>query len=149
MCISELRQQGTAPLPPVLITLDRHSGQPVFRQIVEQVRFQVASGILRPGSEIPSTRELAARLGINPMTVSKAYAALEQEGVLDRRPGLALVVSARDEAARVEDQRAELARLLRPAVAAIEQLGMSTDDALAVFRTALAETSARAARRIE
>ena len=134
---------------PVLITLDRHSGQPVFRQIVEQVRFQVAGGILEPGSEIPSTRELAARLGINPMTVSKAYTALEQEGVLDRRPGLALVVRARDYVARIDDQRAELARLLHPAALAALQLGLSADDALAVFRTALAESGARAARRIE
>ncbi len=133
----------------MLIALDRHSGQPVFRQIVEQVRFQVAGGSLEPGSEIPSTRELAARLGINPMTVSKAYAALEQEGVLDRRPGLALVVRARDEVARVDDQRTELARLLRPAALAVEQLGLSADEALEVFRTALAESSAREARRIE
>ncbi len=123
----------------MLITLDRHSGQPVFRQIVEQVRFQVASGMLEPGSAIPSTRDLAGRLGVNPMTVSKAYAALEQEGVLDRRPGLALVVRARTDAARTNEQREELARLLRPAALAAEQLGLSADDALAVFRKALAE----------
>lgn len=127
----------------MLITLERHSGQPVFRQIVEQVRFQVASGILEPGSPIPSTRELAARLGINPMTVSKAYAALEQEGVLDRRPGLALVVRARSTAGRGDEQRAELARALRPAIDAVEQLGLSAEEALAVFRSALAERGGR------
>jgi GntR family transcriptional regulator len=127
----------------MLITLERHSGQPVFRQIVEQVRFQVASGLLVPGTPIPSTRDLAARLGINPMTVSKAYAALEQEGVLDRRPGLALVVRAGSEATRGNEQRAELARALRPALDAVDQLGLNADEALAVFRSALAERGGR------
>ena len=127
----------------MLITLERHSGQPVFRQIVEQVRFQVASGHLVAGTPIPSTRDLAARLGINPMTVSKAYAALEQEGVLDRRPGLALVVRAGSEAMRGNEQRAELARVLRPALDAVEQLGLSAEEALAVFRSALAERGGR------
>ncbi|MBL8863906.1 MAG: GntR family transcriptional regulator [Planctomycetes bacterium] len=123
----------------MLIALERNSGQPVFRQITDQVRFQVATGVLEAGSEIPSTRDLAARLGINPMTVSKAYAALEAEGVLERRPGLALVVRGRNGPAREVEQRAELARILRPAVAAARQLGMSAKAALDVYRKALAE----------
>lgn len=127
----------------MLITLERNSGRPVFRQITDQVRFQVASGILAPGSEIPSTRDLAARLGINPMTVSKAYAALEHEGVLERRPGLALVVRGRNGPAREVEQRVELARILRPAVAAARQLGLSSKEALEVFRKALQERGGR------
>ncbi len=123
----------------MLIVLDRHSGQPVFRQIVEQVRFHVAGGVLRPGDELPSTRALAADLGLNPMTVSKAYALLEQEGVVERRPGLALLVRARpDDQARVE--RAEqFARFARPAAAAARQLGLSREEALQAFERALDE----------
>ncbi len=127
----------------MLITLERNSGQPVFRQICDQVRFQAASGVLEPGSEIPSTRELAARLGINPMTVSKAYALLEQDGVLVRRPGLALVVRGRSTSAREVEQREELARILRPAAAAAKQLGLSAKVALEVYRKALAERGGR------
>lgn len=127
----------------MLITLERNSGRPVFRQITDQVRFQVASGILAAGSEIPSTRDLAARLGINPMTVSKAYAALEQEGVLERRPGLSLVVRSRSGPARDVEQQAELARILLPAARAARQLGLSTKVALEVFRKALQERGGR------
>jgi GntR family transcriptional regulator len=129
----------------MLITLERNSGVPVFRQIRDQVRFQVAAGVLTAGMEIPSTRDLAERLGVNPMTVSKAYALLEQEGVLERRPGLSLVVrgvagrsagrSAAD--AKRELRHDELERLLRPAATAARQLGVSAKDALEVFRRVL------------
>ena len=71
----------------MILVVDPHSGIPVYRQIVEQIRFQVAGGLLEPGQEIPSTRALSARLGVNPMTVSKAFGLLEQDGVLERRPG--------------------------------------------------------------
>jgi GntR family transcriptional regulator len=123
----------------VLILLDPHSGKPVFRQILEQVRFQIAGGILKPGDELPSTRQLAADLDLNPMTVSKAYAQLEQEGVVERRPGLSLVVRAphgdEQHARRLE----ELARVLGPAASAARQLGLDVETALEVFRQALAK----------
>ena len=133
----------------MLITLERNSGVPVFRQICDQVRFQVAAGVLRAGTEIPSTRDLGERLGINPMTVSKAYASLEQEGVLERRPGLSLVVrGAGKDTGKGSDRRAaadrtrelkhdELARLLQPAAIAARQLGIPAKDALEIFRKTL------------
>jgi GntR family transcriptional regulator len=77
----------------LLILVDPHSGVPVYRQIVDQVRFQIASGRIAPGDELPSTRALSKRLRVNPMTISKAYGILEDEGVIERRPGLPLVVA--------------------------------------------------------
>ena len=71
----------------MILVVDPHSGIPVYRQLVEQIRFHVASGLLKPGDEVPSTRALSARLGINPMTISKAFVLLEEDGVLERRPG--------------------------------------------------------------
>ena len=76
----------------MLLLVDRHSGIPAYRQIMDQLRFQIASGVLRAGDELPSTRSLSAELGLNPMTVSKAYGFLEREGVLERRPGRSLLV---------------------------------------------------------
>lgn len=122
----------------MLILLDPHSGKPVFRQILEQVRFQVAGGILKPGDALPSTRQLAADLDLNPMTVSKAYALLEQEGVVERRPGLSLVVRAPRGDEQDARRREELARVLGPAASAARQLGLDVDVALEVFRQALA-----------
>jgi GntR family transcriptional regulator len=70
-----------------VFVLKPHSGVPLYRQLYEQVRRLVASGQLAPGTELPSIRELAVTHAINPMTVSKVYARLESEGVLERNRG--------------------------------------------------------------
>jgi DNA-binding transcriptional regulator YhcF (GntR family) len=67
-----------------VFVLKPHSGVPLYRQLYEQVRRLVASGQLTPGTELPSIRELAVTHAVNPMTVSKVYARLESEGVLER-----------------------------------------------------------------
>lgn len=117
----------------MLIVLDLYNGVPVYRQIVEQVRFQAAAGMLAPGEELPSTRALSQELGVNPMTVSKAYSLLETEGVVTRRPGLPLVVSARPPDAASQDRAQALRGLLEPAVTAVRQLGIEADEAAAIF----------------
>jgi GntR family transcriptional regulator len=128
----------------VLIVIDGNSGVPVYRQILEQVRFQAASGLLAPGAELPSTRALSQELGVNPMTVSKAYGLLEEEGVLARRPGLPLVVAERPPETARRERAARLAELLEPVAVAARQLGIGEDVAVALFRRVLggAETKA-------
>ena len=89
---------------------------PIYRQIADQVRRQVAGGQLRAGEELPSVRTLAAEHAINPMTVSKAYALLEAEGLLERRRGLGMVVAQqRAPTARMAERLA----LLEPGLAAV------------------------------
>ena len=122
-----------------MLRLDRRSGVPAFRQIQDQIRFLVASRVLGPGQALPSTRAMATQLGVNPMTVSKAYALLEREGLLERRPGLALVVRARETREHEAARRSELQAELRSAVFAAEKLGFSPDEALAIYREMLAE----------
>jgi GntR family transcriptional regulator len=121
----------------MLIVVDADSGVPVYRQIVDQIRFQVASGLLRPGAELPSTRTLSQELGVNPMTVSKSYGVLESEGLLTRRPGLPLVVSVRTAAAAEREKAERLRVVLEPAAVAVRQLGMDDDEAVAIFRQSL------------
>jgi GntR family transcriptional regulator len=113
----------------MLITIDVHSGVPAYRQLVDQIRLQVAGGRLRPGDEIPSTRALSAELGLNPMTISRAYALLEEEGLLERRPGLPLVVRARSGATNATARSAQLTKALRPVASMARQLGISGRDA--------------------
>jgi GntR family transcriptional regulator len=119
------------------VVIDSHSGMPMYRQIVDQVRFQVASGMLAPGVELPSTRVLSQELGVNPMTVSKSYALLEAEGLLTRRPGLPLVVSEMPAEAARRERRTQLAVLLEPVAVAARQLGLAEDEAVEIFRHAL------------
>jgi GntR family transcriptional regulator len=78
-----------------VFVLKPHSGVPLHRQLYEQIRRLVASGQLAPGTELPSIRELALKHTINPMTVSKVYARLEAEGVLERNRGKPMTVAAR------------------------------------------------------
>lgn len=121
----------------MIVLVDTHSGVPVYRQIMDQVRFQVASGLLAPGKELPSTRGLAADLQVNPMTVSKAYHLLERDGVLARRPGLPLVVAATDADQAEADRLKQVEDELSAVVSRIRQLGVDADTASAVLRRLL------------
>ena len=78
------------PFP--LFILKPHSGVPIYRQLLDQIRRMAASGQLPPGTELPSIRELALKHAINPMTVSKVYTLLEAEGVLERHRGKPMTV---------------------------------------------------------
>jgi DNA-binding transcriptional regulator YhcF (GntR family) len=79
------------PRSEPLFIVHASSGVPIYRQLVEQVEALVAGGRLRPGDVVPSVRQVAAALGINPMTVSKAWSRLEADGVLTRDRGSAPV----------------------------------------------------------
>jgi GntR family transcriptional regulator len=75
--------------------LNPQSGIPLYRQLVEQVRRLIAGGQLAPGAALPSVRELALEHAVNPMTISKAYALLEAEGLLVRNRGKPMTVARR------------------------------------------------------
>ena len=121
----------------MILVVDTHSGIPVYRQLVEQIRFHVASGLLQPGEAIPSTRALSARLGVNPMTVSKAFVLLEEDGVLERRPGRPHVVPERQSKAVRATRLEQLEQALRPVATKTRQLNLEPDAAVKVFRRLL------------
>lgn len=123
----------------MFILLDPNSGVPTYRQLMDQIRFHMASGRLEAGSALPSTRALSQELGINPMTVSKAYSLLEAEGLVRRRPGLPLEVLALSGADADAEREAQLRAVLEPAALAARQLGLSLTKATSVFRRLLSE----------
>jgi len=89
--------------------IDFHNGLAVYDQVVRQVKFAVAAKLLTEGSLVPSVRELAGELAINPNTVSRAYRQLQDDAILTpvRGTGLAVAHGAFD---RCRDQRLELIR---------------------------------------
>ncbi|MGN6113479.1 MAG: GntR family transcriptional regulator [Luteimonas sp.] len=91
--------------------------EPIYRQIVEQVRRLVAGGQLAAGEALPSVREVAASHAINPMTVSKAYSQLEAEGVLERLRGRGMAVAAQGR--RRQLPAVQRWALLQPAIDAL------------------------------
>ena len=113
----------------MLLQIDHHSGQPIYRQVIDQVRRQVMAGQLREGEQLPSVRDLAAQLRVNPMTISKAYSLMEIEGLLERRRGVGLFVAEikRDKASRTKADMLE--DVLTKAVVTAVQLGIPEDRA--------------------
>lgn len=97
-----------------LLHIQANATEPIYRQIVAQVKRLVAGGQLQPGDGLPSVREVASVHAINPMTVSKAYSQLEADGVLERLRGKGMVVAA----ARQRGRRERWA-LLEPALQAV------------------------------
>ena len=124
----------------MLIVVDSHSGVPVYRQLMDQIKFHVASGMLKPGDELPSTRTLSSELGVNPMTISKAYSFLERDNIIERRSGRPLVVKAM-KAAELRGQRMEQVRdSLAGTVTVVRQLEVDAEEAVRLFGEMLRET---------
>ena len=123
----------------MLISIDHHSGVPVFRQIMDQIKFHVGSGLIGPGETLPSTRSLSRQLGLNPMTVSKAFSLLEAEGIVERQRGRPLTVKGQSSA----DLKASRIELLQPHLeelaTRIRQLNVTPDEAVRVLRKIIAE----------
>lgn len=107
------------------LQLDERSGVPVYRQMMDQVKYYVAGGTLRPGDQLPSIRELAAALTVNPTTVVKAYTELEREGVIEMRHGKGAFIAGRARAWSVEEQDHALRRAARQLVVEAAQLGVA------------------------
>src|SRR6266702_7254279 len=88
--------------------LDLHSGMPVYRQLIDQVRGGIASGSLSAGDQLPTVRQLAVDLAINPNTVMRAYRELELGGLLETHQGTGTFISTR----KLEKNSAERYRQL-------------------------------------
>ena len=125
--------------PAPLFVVHASSGVPIYRQLVDQVEALVAGGRLRPGDVVPSVRQVAAALGVNPMTVSKAWSRLEADGVLARDRGRGMVVAARQEPASLADRRVEVQPLVDRAVTHALHLGLTPAQLLAMVRESLKE----------
>jgi GntR family transcriptional regulator len=91
-----------------LLTIQPNAPEPIYRQIVEQLRRLIASGQLTAGELLPSVRDVAGFHAVNPMTVSRAYGIAEAEGLLERLRGKGMAVAAARKAVHSESQRMAL-----------------------------------------
>ncbi len=110
-----------------IFTINPHSGVPVYRQIMDQVRYQLAAGTLAPGQQLPSIRELAHTLAVNPATIAKAYSELEHDGVIELQRGRGAFIHAHPPA-MPRDQRRQRLRTLAERMA-VEARQTGADDA--------------------
>lgn len=121
----------------MLISIDHHNGIPVFRQIIDQVKFHVVSGLLAPGDALPSTRALSAQLGLNPMTVSKAYSLLEAGGLVERRRGRPLTVKPVQARVMHAEKLAQLKPQITQLATMVRQLGVDRAEVVDLFSSTL------------
>jgi GntR family transcriptional regulator len=114
----------------VHIELSLRDGVPIYRQIVNQVRYLIASGQLDVGAELPPIRSLAEQLQITPNTIVKAYDTLHAEGLLVKRQGAGTYVSDLASPIRKSEQRRILTQRADALLAEARQLNFSYDDVL-------------------
>ena len=117
----------------MLLQIDHHSGIPIYRQVMSQIRRLITSGQLACGDKLESVRDLSLRLKVNPMTISKAYSFLEMEGLLERRRGLGQFVAEipNDQKQRLKQEM--LDDILNKAAALGIQFDMSFEQLMARF----------------
>ena len=111
-------------------TIDARSGVPLYRQIIEQVKFAIARGNLGPGEQLQTVRQLAVDLSINPNTVIRAYRELEIEGVLDTHQGSGTFVSNRKPEIDPLEKQRMLDQILTDLLARASSYGLTIDDVL-------------------
>ena len=95
----------------VQFTLDQRSGVPAYRQIIDQVLGGIAAGMLRPGDQLPTVRQLAVDLAINPNTVVRAYRELEIREVLSTQQGTGTFLTDKKPAADVLERQRRVGQL--------------------------------------
>ena len=116
------------------ISIDPKSGVPLYRQIIESVKFSIARGVLGPGDKLHTVRQLAVDLEVNPNTVIRAYREMELGGVLDTQQGSGtFVTEARPEIDALERRRM-LDQILTELLARASGYGFSLDEVLEGLR---------------
>ncbi|GAP12884.1 transcriptional regulator, GntR family [Longilinea arvoryzae] len=118
------------PLSP--LALDFRSGVPIYTQIVEQIQDRVWSGLLRPGDQLPTVRQLASELRVNFNTVARAYRILDEAGLISTQQGRGTyILEQPDPGASAALRQATLAGLTHRWLTDLAQLGYSPADATA------------------
>ena len=117
-------------MPTATFTLDLASGVPVYRQIIDQVTSGMAIGALKPGDQLPTVRQLAVDLAINPNTVVRAYRELEIRGILETQQGTGTFIGNQkpNGAVDAEDRTRRLDQIVNEFVARAGAGGFAVSD---------------------
>ena len=116
------------------LRLNHQSGEPIYRQIVEQVKFKVASGQLKAGEQLPSIREMAKDLKINPRTVVKVYEELQFAGLVVRRQGQGVFIAESQVALPTKVRHKAIADLASRLLSEASRMGASGEEVQAILK---------------
>ena len=110
--------------------LDYSSGMPIYRQIIDQIRFGIASGQLKLGEQLPTVRALAVELKVNLNTVSKAYKELEIKNILETQQGTGTFISKTDHVVPEKEREDKLKEICRQFSSVVLSYGFSLDEVI-------------------
>lgn len=110
------------------IPIDHHSGEPIYRQIVESVKFLIARGELSEGQKLPSIRKLSEQLKINPRTVIKAYEELDRSGLAVMQQGRGVFVTSPQAILPPRKRRKAIESQVRRLMAEASRLGATPSE---------------------
>ncbi len=113
------------------------SGVPIYRQIMDQIHSLVAGGVLKEDERLPSVRELAGFLQVNPMTVSKAYSLLEAEKTAYRVRGKGVFISSSVSILKKKERRAMLEQLLKQVTLESQRLNIPAQETISILKEKL------------
>jgi len=116
------------------ISINVSDGVPIYRQIVNQVKYLVASGLLQPGEELPPIRTLALQLKVTPNTIVKAYGDLEVAGVVHKRQGSGTYVSEGRQRLASRERRRVIEQRIDALLAEAHQLNFTAEEILGMIR---------------
>ena len=113
-----------------MFPIDPRDTRPIYEQIIDSIKEQVLKGILKPGDQLPSVRQLAAMLTVNANTVMKAYSELEREEVIETRRGKGAFIAMAPNKSISEKQLAELRRALKTSCITMHYMGFDKEQVL-------------------
>ena len=119
---------------PFRFRLDNSSGVPVYRQLIDQVQAGIATGVLGMGSQLPTVRQVAVDLAINPNTVMRAYRELEIRGVLDTQQGTGTFIAAQQPQIDGDDRTRRLDQLVDEFIARAGSGGFTLEEILQALK---------------
>ena len=131
----------------MFLRLTAASGQPLYLQLMQQIRHAAESGALRDGDQLPGIRTLAEELVVSPNTVAKAYSELEHEGLLELRQGSGAFVCVKRRARSLTDRVEDARRRVGDLVDDLREEGLHDEEIRRVFEAELLHSSTLARRR--
>src|SRR6516225_1479342 len=123
--------------------LDPHSGVPIYRQIIDRVTDNIAAGVLKAGDQLPTVRQLAVDLSVNPNTVIRAYRELEIRGILETQQGTGTFISAQKPHPDEADRQRKLHQLGGECIARAGSAGFTLEELIDELRARDAERKRR------
>ena len=133
----------------IFIRIEPSSSVPIYRQIIDQIKYQVVTGVLKEGDKVPSVRELAARLAVNQNTILKVYNELCRQNVLKIERGDGTYVSSSKQSISASERKTAVANVLREAATLAVQLDLSIEQATELLQKEYDDIVSQRSRRTE